>query len=96
MLDGLPLLPVEYDLDGIVEEYVKRFVMPNNPAGDALHLALASYHHCHFLLTWNCIHLANANKFEHIRHVNTTLGLFVPNLVTPLELLAFLEDGKDE
>jgi hypothetical protein len=32
-------------------------------------------------------HLANANKFAHIRRVNTLLGVFVPSLVTPLELL---------
>ncbi|MBA7541756.1 hypothetical protein ES705_34072 [subsurface metagenome] len=60
--------------------------MPIDSKGDALHLALASYHHCHFLLTWNCSHLANANKFEYIRHINTTLGLFVPILTTPVEL----------
>src|SRR5437763_6164227 len=54
--------------------------MPHDPVGDALHLALASYHKCEFLLTWNCNHLANANKFGHIRHVNDILGLFVPML----------------
>ena len=31
--------------------------------------------------------LANANKFGHIRRINTSLGLFIPALVTPLELL---------
>lgn len=50
-------------------------------------LSLASYHKYDFLVTWNCEHLANANKFGHIRRVNTMLGLFVPALVTPLELL---------
>jgi len=60
--------------------------MPRDPTGDALHLALASYHKCDFLLTWNVQHLANANKFAHIRHVNALLGLFTPALVTPLEL----------
>ena len=35
----------------------------------------------------NCAHLANANKFEHIRHINHVLGLYVPTLTTPLELL---------
>jgi hypothetical protein len=60
---------------------------PADPGGDALHLALASYHRCDFLVTWNCRHLANANKFGHIRRVNVLLGLFVPALVTPLELL---------
>ena len=58
--------------------------MPADPGGDALHLALASYHKCDFLVTWNCQHLANANKFGHIRRVNAMLGLFVPALVTPL------------
>ena len=61
--------------------------MPSDPKGDALHLALASYHRCQFLLTWNCAHLANANKREHIRHVNALLGLHVPILTTPLELI---------
>lgn len=42
---------------------------------------------------WNCKHLANANKFGHIRRVNGLLGLFTPSLVTPLELLG---DNDDE
>jgi len=87
LLADLPLLPVEGEIYDIVDAYVQHHVMPRDPRGDALHLALASYHHCHFLLTWNCTHLANANKFEHIRHVNTLLGLFVPALTTPVELL---------
>ena len=59
----------------------------NDPAGDALHLAIASFHKCDFVLTWNCRHLANANKFGHIRRINNLLGIYVPSLVTPLELL---------
>ena len=83
----LPLLAVEPAILEIVQTYIGRRVMPQNPVGDALHLALASHHRCDFLATWNCKHLANANKFAHIRRVNTLLGLFVPTLVTPLELL---------
>ncbi|NOY59710.1 MAG: type II toxin-antitoxin system VapC family toxin, partial [Calditrichaeota bacterium] len=87
LISQLPLVPVEYDVMEIVQAYIRHKVMPKDPVGDALHLALASYHKCDFLLTWNCKHLANANKFNHIRHVNVMLGLFVPLLVTPLELL---------
>ncbi len=54
---------------------------------DALHIAIAISHGMDYLLTWNCKHIANANKFEHIRIVNAKLGLFTPALVTPLELL---------
>jgi hypothetical protein len=85
--DRVPLLGIEDPIADVVEAYIQRHVMPADPAGDALHLALASFHRCDFLLTWNCRHLANANKFAHIRRVNGILGLFVPSLVTPLELL---------
>ena len=61
--------------------------MPNDPAGDAFHLAAASFHRCDFLVTWNCRHIANANEFGRIRRVNGILGLGNPALVTPLELL---------
>jgi len=88
LLDGIPVLRTELSIREIVRTYIDHGLMPADPAGDALHLALASYSKCDFLLTWNCKHLANANKFQHIRQLNIMLGLYVPSLVTPLELLA--------
>ncbi|MBM4049179.1 MAG: type II toxin-antitoxin system VapC family toxin, partial [Planctomycetes bacterium] len=65
LIDDLPLLEVEESIGDIVTAYIVHHAMPMDPAGDALHLALASFHKCDFLLTWNCQHLANANKFAH-------------------------------
>jgi predicted nucleic acid-binding protein len=96
LVHGLPLLPVEPPIREIVESYIRHKLMPADPGGDALHLALASYHKCDFLVTWNCRHLANANKFGHIRRVNTMLGLFTPLLVTPLELLGGTDEAEEE
>jgi predicted nucleic acid-binding protein len=93
LLNDLLLVTVEPEIIDIVQVYIKHKVMPRDPVGDALHLALASYHKCDFLLTWNCKNLANANKFGHIRQINGLLGLYTPSIVTPLELL---EDEKDE
>lgn len=87
LIQDLPLLPLEPAITEIAEAYIQHKVMPADPSGDALHLAIASFHKCDFLVTWNCMYLANANKFGHIRRVNSILGLFVPALVTPLELL---------
>lgn len=87
LVDSLPLIPFEIEISEIVETYIRHKVMPANPVGDALHLALASFHKCEFLLTWNCRHLANANKFGHIRRVNAMLAMYTPLLVTPLELM---------
>lgn len=95
-VNDLPILPVDATIAEIVQAYIVHKVMPADPAGDALHLALASYHKCDFLVTWTCQHLANAHKFAHIRRVNTMLGLFVPTLVTPLELLGGSDDPVAE
>lgn len=92
LIESLPVLVMPDPITEIVDTYIAHHVMPNDPKGDALHLALASYHHCQFLLTWNCTHLANANKHEHIRHVNALLGLHVPMLTTPLELIYDQDD----
>jgi predicted nucleic acid-binding protein len=87
LVQGLTLLPLDPAITEIVQAYIRYQLMPRDPAGDAVHLALASFHKCDFLVTGNCRHLANANKFGHIRRVNTLLGLYVPALVTPLEML---------
>ena len=87
LLAKFPLLDLNQAVAEAVDAYIARQVMPNDPAGDALHLAAASFHRCDFLVTWNCLHIANANKIGHIRRVNGILGLGNPALVTPLELL---------
>lgn len=91
LVAAFALLPIEPEIAQIVAAYIRHQLMPADPSGDALHLALTSFHKCDFLLTWNCLHLANANKFGHIRRVNTMLGLFTPTIVTPLELLGGID-----
>lgn len=87
LIEDLPFLAVDSEVIEIAKVYIVHKTMPKDPTGDAMHLALSTYHKCDFLLTWNCNHLANANKFGHIHRVNAMLGLATPNLVTPLELL---------
>lgn len=87
LLADVRILPMSPSIEEIVEFYLARQLMPRKPAGDALHLAVASYHKCDFLLTWNCRNLANPRKFHHIRIVNNLLGLDVPILTTPQLLL---------
>ncbi|MBS0262673.1 MAG: type II toxin-antitoxin system VapC family toxin [Planctomycetes bacterium] len=96
LLKDVHLLPIDLAVAEIAAAYILHKVMPADPTGDALHLAVASYHKCDFLVTWNCRHIANANKFGHIRRINTMLGLFVPALVTPLELLETSDEYETE
>ena len=87
LIDSLPLLRRNAAVREIAATYIHHKVMPSYPLGDALHLALASYYRCDYLLTWNFKHLANPRKFGHIQRVNVRLGLFVPRIVTPSDLL---------
>lgn len=77
----------------IAQVYLDNYLMPRVLTGDAIHLAYASYYKIDFLLTWNCNHLANANKKQHIRIINTKLNLITPEIITPLEL--FTEKNHD-
>lgn len=87
LIDGLASLSYNSDIERIVDVYVSKYLMPSSDTRDAFHLAFASYYKIDFLLTWNCAHLANVNKRQHITHVNTSLGLWNPIITTPLELL---------
>lgn len=82
-------IPVLAPVDAVRQAaatYVRDRLMPADLRGDAAHLAYASVYAIDFLLTWNCSHLANANKAEHISVVNRRLGLHTPMIITPLEL----------
>jgi len=82
----LPVLPPHKRIAEIVQVYLDHYLMPKIAEGDTLHLAYASFYKIDFLLTWNCKHLANANKYQHIRIINTRLQLHTPEIVTPLAL----------
>jgi predicted nucleic acid-binding protein len=86
LIKGIKILPLVDDIFEIAQIYIKNLIMPRKLEGDAIHLAYTSYYKIDFLLTWNCNHLANANKKEHIRIVNTKLNLSTPEIITPLEL----------
>jgi hypothetical protein len=83
----LTVLPSNQEIIEIAQIYINNYLMPKELGGDALHLSYSSYYKMDFLLTWNCTHLANGNKKQHIRIINTRLGLYIPEIITPLELL---------
>lgn len=87
LLDGVRILPSEPPVEGTVHIYIQQKLMPTEPPNDAWHLALASYHGCDLSVTWNCRHLANPNKAGPIERLNRLLGLHVPRLITPHDLL---------
>jgi hypothetical protein len=86
LVDGISELEINEEISQIASVYQTHKLMPQVPIRDALHVAIASYYRLDFLLTWNCRHLANANKTRHLRELNLELGLYIPQLVTPDQL----------
>jgi hypothetical protein len=92
LVETLPLLPPDAAVDSLAQHYIQHQVMPRKHLGDAWHLAYATFHGFEFLLTWNCNHLANANKRRHLETINWRMGFETPEIVTPLELFKERED----
>ena len=82
----IPILPTHSTVQQIADFYITNYLMPRSLTGDAIHLAYASFYNLQYLLTWNCNHLANANKRKHIQVINGRLGLSTPQIITPLQL----------
>ena len=74
LIRDLTLLMSDEEVDETVATYVQQRVMPRDPHGDAMHLALASHYECEVLVTWNFKHLANPYKLDRIRRLNEELG----------------------
>lgn len=87
LLTDIERLPRADGLDEVIATYVEHRLVPQDVLGDAAHLAMASMHGIDFLLTWNVRHLANVNKFQHLRVINARLGLSVPMITTPMTLI---------
>jgi hypothetical protein len=86
-LDGLPILAVDSQTQGIAQVLMQHVRLPQKAAVDAIHIATASLNKMDFLLTWNCKHIANPSFRHRIVSVLTDQGLTSPVICTPQELL---------
>ena len=93
-LRDVPILADSVQARTLAKAIVEAGLLPQKAGIDALHLAMAAVHEVDVLLTWNCRHLANANKVRHLQVVNTELGLSVPVITTPDLLLMEVEDDQ--
>ena len=55
-------------------------------ATDAAHIAIAAVHGMDFLLTWNCVHIANAVIAKAVANTCRQHGFECPVICTPEEL----------
>ena len=87
VLRALPILEVNADVEWVANCVLKTKLIPPKAADDALHLAVAAVHGMHFLLPWNCRHLANAAIGGGLAAACETAGYRMPVICTPRELI---------
>ena len=90
LIKNLPQLEVTEEATNLADGYVARGIFQRKYLGDALHVALASFHKVDYLVTWNFGHLANVHRQSRIKLFNTTAGFFAPEIVTPEFLVSEL------
>ena len=71
----------------IAETLLALGIVPKKAADDVLHIAIATAHGMDFLLTWNCRHIANPVIQARIAAHLESIGLLLPFICTPEELL---------
>jgi predicted nucleic acid-binding protein len=86
-LTNIPLLLINEATLNIAEALVQKGIVPAKAAEDALHIAIATVHGVDYLLTWNCRHIANPEIQRDIAAYLEQVGLFLPFICTPEELL---------
>jgi predicted nucleic acid-binding protein len=94
LIQPVPPLDVTDAVRRIAAIYRRHRLAPEADPRDSIHLAIASVYRIDCLLTWNCGHLANANKMVHFRVVSEREGLWMPLLATPEQLTEERDDEK--
>lgn len=85
-IDGLPLLDQTGEVASLADELTRAVPIPPRAAADAVHIATAAVHGMHYLLTWNCTHIANAVLRPRIEAVCRAARCEPPVICTPQEL----------
>jgi hypothetical protein len=86
-LQGLPLLDLTDEVVDLAGALKTSLALPQKAVTDAAHIAVAAVHGMHFLLTWNCTHIANAEMFVSIERACQERGFSCPVICTPEELM---------
>lgn len=90
LIKDLPNLEVSEEAAILADGYMARGIFQRKYLGDALHVAIASFHKVDYLVTWNFGHLASVHRQSRIKLFNATAGFFAPEIVTPEFLVSEL------
>jgi len=86
VLQHLPLLDITPEVADLASAFLASGRIPRKAASDAAHIATAAVHGMDFLVTWNCVHIANAAIARALALICREHGFECPVICTPEEL----------
>ena len=87
VLQTLPLLDITPEVTELASAILASGKIPRRAATDAAHIAIAAVHRMEFLVTWNCVHIANAAILKALASICRAHACECPVICTPEELL---------
>jgi hypothetical protein len=87
VLQDLPLLDITPEVAEVASGILASGRVPRKAATDAAHIAIAAVHGMGFLVTWNCVHIANAAIAKDLASICREHGYECPVICTPEELM---------
>jgi len=87
VIEAVPLLDITPEVAMLASNILASGRIPRKAAADAAHIAIAAVHGIEFLMTWNCVHIANAALTKALVALCRQQGFDCPVICTPEELL---------
>ena len=87
VLNDVPLILITEQALDIANSLIAKGIISAKASEDALHIAIATVNGVDYLLTWNCRHIANPEIQRGIAAHLEEIGLSLPFICTPEELL---------
>jgi len=87
VLEDLPLLDITPEVADVASGILASGRVPRKAATDSAHIAVAALHGMDFLVTWNCVHIANAAIAKDLVSICREHGYECPAICTPEELM---------
>jgi hypothetical protein len=87
VLQGLSLLDITPEVAELASSILASGKIPRKAATDAAHIAIAAVHGMDFLVTWNCVHIANAVIAKSLSFICREHACECPVICTPEELM---------
>ncbi len=94
-VESIPLVRVTDEVMELARKVLTSGLLPATADRDATHIALASAYEMDILLSWNCRHIANATIQARLRRLVEAVGLTLPVICTPEELMENEHEQND-